>query len=535
MMRVILLSGLLAVTLGTTAGRSPAVVQYAGHAPALTPVSLVVVLKYQHQGELDTFTQGQHDARSLFAGRILTAAEFLNYFAPSLNAYEKTMRVLRAGGFRIERTYANRTLIDVVAPATTVERVFNTTLDRAQLGRASGYASVRRPEIPSMLKESVAYVVGFNSLPVLKTQYVLARHGLNKISSSPANLAPDTGFGPGAFSLAYDLPSEHGFVGRGQSIAIVLDATNLKSDMEGFLRYFQIHRTGPATREIPINGGPNPAFNADSVEATLDSDTIVGLAPAVALYIYEPNQLTLSSTIDAYSQIDSDDLVEAVNSSFGLCEPDTTDNFPQASNELAEQGAALGIVYSASSGDAGARECSGSPQRSALSPASGPNFTSVGGTTLFVKPNGSYWFEQGWSGSGGGVSVEFPAPAYQSVLSRAQRPKSMRSVPDVAFDADPGSGLGFYFEGRWQGPIGGTSLASPIFSAFVAESDEHAGHRLSGFNVAAYDALLRGSYDRYFHDIVQGFNGYYFAAKGYDRVTGLGSVDGWAFAREVTR
>ena len=53
-----------------------------------------------------------------------------------------------------------------------------------------------------------------------------------------------------------------------------------------------------------------------------------------------------------------------------------------------------------------------------------------------------------------------------------------RNLPDLAFDASPYTGESLYYDGRFQGPIGGTSLSSPIFAAglTVIDVDELSTH-----------------------------------------------------------
>ena len=81
---------------------------------------------------------------------------------------------------------------------------------------------------------------------------------------------------------------------------------------------------------------------------------------------------------------------------------------------------------------------------------------------------GYYYF-----GAGGGQSQFFAKPAWQSSL-----PGSWRQVPDVSALADPFTGFPIiYTQGSQQfGAVyGGTSLASPIFTATWAIADQYNG------------------------------------------------------------
>jgi subtilase family serine protease len=122
----------------------------------------------------------------------------------------------------------------------------------------------------------------------------------------------------------------------------------------------------------------------------------------------------------------------------------------------------------------------------------------VGGTSILNDPYGSQAVVTGWGnaivllneggvvdpplaeyfgGAGGGESVFFAKPAWQKSL-----PGHGRQVPDVAALADPYTGIGLiytedgvqYAQAGW----GGTSLASPIFTAIWAIADQYNGKPL---------------------------------------------------------
>lgn len=152
-------------------------------------------------------------------------------------------------------------------------------------------------------------------------------------------------------------------------------------------------------------------------------------------------------------------------------------------------------------------------------PASSPYVTSVGGTNL-ICPNNVYdassvevvW-NDGTTASGGGISILFEKPIYQSFLTGTKR-----NCPDIAFNSDPSTGIQLYFNSNIAYGIGGTSLAAPFFAGFVA---------LTGLKTFINPILYSNTC---FHDIKVGSNsiglrGEYFAKPGYDNCTGLGSMD----------
>jgi hypothetical protein len=131
-----------------------------------------------------------------------------------------------------------------------------------------------------------------------------------------------------------------------------------------------------------------------------------------------------------------------------------------------------GITFVAASGDAGSAG-------GAEWPSSSANVVAVGGTTLRVTASGVYQGESVWAGSGGGRSRYESEPAYQRTIQASGR----RTTPDVAFDADPSTGVLVYATdpttglGGWA-QVGGTSLGAPAWAAIIAIADQ--GRVLAG-------------------------------------------------------
>jgi hypothetical protein len=173
-------------------------------------------------------------------------------------------------------------------------------------------------------------------------------------------------------------------------------------------------------------------------------------------------------------------------------------------------------------------------------PAYSPNVVAVGGTTLALNPlDNSITSETGWSrgsdtfnpvgASGGGTSQFEPEPPYQQ---NAQSTGN-RTIPDVAFDADPNSGVAIYDSynngstNPWE-QIGGTSLSAPCWAGLIAIVNQ--GRALAGsatlnssLNPTQTMSALYNLPAADFHDITNGSNGDFSAGPGYDEVTGLGT------------
>jgi subtilase family serine protease len=169
----------------------------------------------------------------------------------------------------------------------------------------------------------------------------------------------------------------------------------------------------------------------------------------------------------------------------------------EAFTTVLELGAAQGVAFQFSSGDGGDGGL-GTPVGAVGVPANSPYVTAVGGTSVLNNPyvagrqvvtgwgnNNVYLYSFGvedplegyyFGGAGGGQSQYFAKPAWQKEL-----PGTWRQVPDVAALADPYTGFALiltYGTTQYGQVIGGTSLASPVFTAIWAIADEWAGKPL---------------------------------------------------------
>jgi subtilase family serine protease len=206
------------------------------------------------------------------------------------------------------------------------------------------------------------------------------------------------------------------------------------------------------------------------------------------------------------------------------------------------------VVFSSGDAGAAADTCPGAGTGSAMVkgvnwPASDPLALAVGGTSLQAsRATGAYISETAWNipaaaggsapkASGGGFSRLFPRPAYQDGIADIG---ATRGVPDVAADADPGTGMALAFSGGSEGNIltgaGGTSAAAPLWAAVIALADQYAGRPLGFVNPALYQIGHSASYHQAFHDVTTGTNTVQFPAKtitGYQAAPGWDPVTGW--------
>jgi subtilase family serine protease len=179
-----------------------------------------------------------------------------------------------------------------------------------------------------------------------------------------------------------------------------------------------------------------------------------------------------------------------------------------------------GVVYFASSGDSGGKT---------IWPGVSPNVVSAGGTTINRDTSGNYLSETAWSGSGGGKSAYEPIPLFQNPISDVVGGK--RGVPDIAFDANPNTGVWVYDSTSCQGLsgwliFGGTSVSSPAFAGITNRAGSFASSSAAELGTI-YSFCGSGASScssPNFRDITSGTARRFTAKQGWDFVTGIGSA-----------
>jgi hypothetical protein len=328
---------------------------------------------------------------------------------------------------------------------------------------------------------------------------------------------------------AYDDPAfaNTGTAAFAASDLAQFDATFGLPDPPSFTKVNQDGNLSPLPGTDPAGAG-NPVGNWE-VEEALDIEWAHAMAPKANIVLVEassdsdPNNFDLFHAVATAAGLKG---VSVVSMSWGLDEFNGVNPLPGQPNipetavdpNFTTPTGHQGVSFFAATGD------SGSP---GYYPAYSPNVVAVGGTTLNLSDKDAYLGEVGWSGSGGGISKYEPQQAYQNAVQST----GQRTIPDVAFDADPNSGVAVYdsyddtdLTGPWIA-VGGTSLAAPCWAAMVAVCNQ--GRVIGGgVTLDGPTQTLPYLYDLSsgdFHDILTGSNGGFKAGPGYDEVTGRGS------------
>jgi subtilase family serine protease len=253
-------------------------------------------------------------------------------------------------------------------------------------------------------------------------------------------------------------------------------------------------------------------------ETDLDVEMIHTMAPnakivVAATPVAETEGITgLPEMMQAVDYMTTNHVADIISMSFGTAEP----NFDSPSqitglDPAFQRASAAGVTLLASSGDTGASGNTKSGgywnKQVASWPASDPNVTAVGGTeSVRTAPSTVLWPD-----SGGGLSAVYNRPSWQDSVSKITN-STKRSFPDITMEG-----------------TSGTSEASPLFAGVLALAAQAKGGRLGQVNTALYTGTLAGIVD-----VTSGnnsFNGVtgFKAAKGFDIVSGWGTVDAAKF------
>ncbi|MDR3574083.1 MAG: S53 family peptidase [Anaerolineaceae bacterium] len=373
-----------------------------------------------------------------------------------------------------------------------------------------------------------------------------------------------------------------GYTGKGKTIIIVdaFQSPNIVNQLNYFDSFYGLpslnglggkpdRKLGTFTQIAPDGLTPFDTTNDDMLgwaeEISLDVLWAHAIAPGANIVLDLSKSDQDPDILSATQYVIDRHMGDVISQSFGENESCVDAAVLKEEHKVFAKATMNHMTLLASTGDDGAGQltCDGNSYvQAASSPSSDPLVTGVGGTELHaasfcltadgcdptVNPApGTYQGEIAWNeilrgsniGSGGGLSVLYKSPFFQSLAARTGK---QRGLPDVSYNAAvlhgvltyldiPGDATGMY-------TFGGTSAGSPQWAAIVAIADQKAGRSLGFINAALYlYSLSPQKYANIFHDITSGNNTMvevdndgnpytvqgYNAGKGWDAVTGLGS------------
>ncbi len=502
-----------------------------GATDSSTDVGFRVYLGWSDPAGATALATAVSDPKSPSYGQYLSPAQFRKQFAPAAADVAQVQNWLKSQGFTLTYTPQNGHFVSAEGSVAQLQAAFGVSfgnyLVNGQVVRApSGDVS-----IPSSLANVVSAVIGldesyqfiqtfrrsdanappsagFRNSPPLSDYWAQLVSSYAYPSGFTDVTQPATapwaikGATPSQIKGAYGVSE---YDGSGQTVAIIdayasptiLQDVNEWSTRRGLptmnpSQLVQVVPPGVYRRPQNPKQDPQGWYG----EETLDVEAVHGMAPAAKIvYVGAPNNY---QDLDAaMNHVVDQHLAQIVTNSYGFSTELLPPGYIKPLEDTLVQAAIEGIGVYFSSGDNG-DETSTQGYATPDWPASSPWVTAVGGTALGIGETNTRELETGWGtgsyrcnvttlactrlgwlyGSGGGVSVLFAKPSYQSNLNL-----SGRGVPDVAALADPQTGLlvgqtqtfpdGVYYD---EYRIGGTSLASPIFAGIMALVDQAAGH-----------------------------------------------------------
>ena len=396
-------------------------------------------------------------------------------------------------------------------------------------------------------------------------------------------------YNPAQLQQAYGLNAlySRGITGKGATIVIVepYGSPTIASDLRAFDRAENV--PNPPSLRIIRPAGTVPHYNPgnpDMVgwagETTLDVEYAHAIAPGAKILLVETpgggrsGTAALSPVLTAEKYVIRHHLGDVISQSFGITEQALGSAAIRSLRSAYTAAYANHVTVLAASGDTGAAGLEAS-QTSYYThavtswPASDPLVTAVGGTHLDLDSSGNRnSADTVWNdtysknanqlvngsngpnplGTGGGKSVMFTQPSYQSKVRGITG--GHRGLPDISMSAACSGAVNLYqtFGGQppgWYAACG-TSESSPLFAGIVALADQVAGHRLGLINPALYRlasqhapglvSVRSGNNTVSFRQggkkhTVSGYR----ARAGYNLAAGLGTINAQLFVPELAR
>src|SRR6267143_1312485 len=336
--------------------------------------------------------------------------------------------------------------------------------------------------------------------------YTGNRYGADITNTSLGHLPPQ-GYSPDEIQTAYNLKPLYraGLDGTGETI-VITDAFGSATIAQDAAAFSTIYGLPPINLQIVrapgISNNPHGTSLGWDGETTLDVEWAHAIAPGAKIaLVVATDRASLDEAIN-YAVVHH--LGNTISNSWSIREGFGNPAQFGRVNRILQMAAAQGIDVNFATGDNG-DEAAAVGFITVDFPASSPFATGIGGTSLALNPDNSVKFQTGWGnnltriaetnalnnspvvpplhlgfqfGAGGGASLTFARPSFQSGLSV---PGNTRLVPDISIFADPFTGAEIIQTINGQlsvGVVGGTSLSTPVFSGVMAIAAQKAGHGL---------------------------------------------------------
>ena len=478
-------------------------------------ISVSVIVKRKNPLELQTLP-GRRISREEFNAQY--AADPASFEALRTFAHEHRLTVDEAASSLARRTMVLR------GPAEAIGQAFGVQLHdyRQSRPRCRFHAFTGEVSLPETHAPLVEAVLGLDARPIAKPHF---RYLKDQKKKKPKASSQPTPFNPPQVAALYSFPT--GVDGSGQTIGIIeLGGGYSASDINSY--FGGLGLKPPTVVAVSVDGGTNSPGDPNGAdgEVALDIQVAGAIAPGAKIAVYfAPN--SDQGFIDAITTAvhDTANKPSVISISWGGPESSWAQSSITALDNACQSAAALGVTIAVACGDNGSSDGVSGGGNHVDFPASSPHVLACGGTELIGSgttiTSETVWNDGSQGGAtGGGYSTAFPLPDWQTSAGISG---SGRGMPDVAGDAAPASGYNILVDGQ-QEVVGGTSAVAPLWAALVALINQRKSQPVGFMNPTLYGLAQD------FHDITQGKNGAFSAAKGWDPCTGLGSPNGQKLA-----
>jgi kumamolisin len=346
---------------------------------------------------------------------------------------------------------------------------------------------------------------------------------------------------PRASSRAYTVPQlaqlygfPTGLDGRGQCIGLIeLGGGYRSSDLKTYFNKLGIPL--PKVTWESVDGGKNAPSGIDGPDGqvTLDIEVAGAVAPGAHIVVYfAPN------TDDGFQNAVEQAIADKINRpsvlsiSWGAPEAKWTRKTMTRFDRVLHKASESNITVVCAAGDNGATDGIDDGKTHVDFPSSSSWVLSCGGTSVTASSHqisSEVVWNNGTSGTGGGVSSMFPLPEWQARANVPARSDGSlgRGLPDVAAHADPNNGYAIYLHGK-DLVLGGTAAATPLWAGLIALLNQGLERNIGFLNPVLYSdigpaGVLRGVTEG--NNDINGVKGYT-AGDGWNPCAGWGSPDG---------
>jgi kumamolisin len=455
-------------------------------------------------------------------GEKITLDEMTAKYFPTATDYKTVADWLTSQGFAVKSSDKYNLCVFASGSVAQIEQALKTKFGRVKFAGKEYSSALISPSLSAAIAGPVLGINGLQPHLYPQRNITFVPRQVQKLID---NQPPYT---IGEIATAYNANALN-VNGSSQKIGIVIDTFPAASDLTAFWQGNGIPQSLNNIEEVQVVSGTLPS---PSGEETLDVEWSSGTASGAKVRVYATTDLSFVHLDQAYqtiiNELPTQPTLHQVSLSYGLGEEYMPTGQMQTDDQYFAALAGAGITVFVSSGDGGSTPGPGSAGDNSgpvqvESPASDPNVTAVGGTSLYLNAStGSVSSESAWLYGGGGVSQFFARPSWQ--IGTGVPSGGTRLVPDVALAADPNTGAYLILNGQLI-TVGGTSWSSPTwagFSAMINQARANAGLSSGGL-LGPKIYPLNGTSS--FRDITtgsNGLNGIYNARPGYDLCTGLG-------------